>query len=197
MMPLMRIATLSTYPPRACGIGTFSFDVRTALLCVAGVEEVSPIVVVDEPRTPQRPEIMRAVSQGTRGDYVRAARMLGRTDADVVLMQHEYGIFGGADGEYVLSFARELAQPLVVTLHTVLSDPSEHQLRVLAALCDEAERVIVMTDTAQRLVLDLGACDAEKIRVVPHGAPVMLSRRRAEQEAGRRPHYVAPVRGGY
>ena len=197
MMRAMRIAILSTYPPRACGIGTFSFDVRTALLDVAGVDDVDPLAVVDEPRAPQRPEILRAVSQGTRGDYVRAARMLSRTDVDVVLLQHEYGIFGGRDGEYVLSFARELAQPLVVTLHTVLSEPTAHQLEVLTALCDEAERVIVLTETARRLLTGLGACDDEKIRVVPHGAPVELGARRAEQEAGRRPQYVAPVRGGY
>ena len=197
MMRPMRIAILSTYPPRACGIGTFAFDVRTALLDVAGVDDVDPLAVVDEPRAPQRPEILRAVSQGTRGDYVRAARMLSRTDVDVVLLQHEYGIFGGRDGEYVLSFARELAQPLVVTLHTVLSEPTAHQLEVLTALCDEAERVIVLTETARRLLTGLGACDDEKIRVVPHGAPVELGARRAEQEAGRRPQYVAPVRGGY
>ena len=116
---------------------------------------------------------------------------------DVVLLQHEYGIFGGRDGEYVLSFACELAQPLVVTLHTVLSEPSAHQLEVLTSLCDEAERVIVLTDTAQRLLTELGACEGEKICVVPHGAPVELGRRRAEQKAGRRPQYVAPVRGGY
>ena len=193
----MRIATLSTYPPRACGIGTFSFDVRTALLGVADVEDVSALVVVDEPSSPQRPEILRTVAQGARGDYVRAARMLGRTDVDVVLLQHEYGIFGGRDGEYVLSFARELAQPLVVTLHTVLSEPSPHQLEVLSALCDEAERVIVMTDTAERLLAELGACDVDKIRVVPHGAPVELRDRRDAQEAGQRVHYGAPVSGGY
>ena len=196
-MPRMRIAILSTYPPRACGIGTFAFDVRTALLGVADVEEVSPLAVVDEPRAPQRPEILRTVSQGTRGDYVRAARMLVRTDVDVVLLQHEYGIFGGRDGEYVLSFARELAQPLVVTLHTVLSEPSEHQLSVLSALCDEAERVIVLTETARRLLTELSACEVEKIRVVPHGAPVELGTRRVQQERGRRAQYVAPVRGGY
>ncbi|MBA2331314.1 MAG: glycosyltransferase [Actinobacteria bacterium] len=193
----MRIAILSTYPPRGCGIGTFAFDVRTALLEVAGVEEVDPLAVVDEPRALQRPEILRTVSQGTRGDYVRAARMLGRTDVDVVLLQHEYGIFGGRDGEYVLSFARELSQPLVVTLHTVLSEPSEHQRSVLSALCGEAERVIVLTDTAKRLLLELGTGDEEKVRVVPHGAPVELGARRVEQERGRRAQYVAPVRGGY
>jgi glycosyltransferase involved in cell wall biosynthesis len=194
----MRTATFSTYPPRACGIGTFAYDVQSALLDVEDVEDVYAIVVVDdEPSRPQRPEIVRTVSQGSRGDYVRAARMLGRTDVDVVLLQHEYGIFGGRDGEYVLSFVRELAQPLVVTLHTVLSEPSAHQLQVLTALCDEAERVIVMTDTAQRLLTGLGACQADKIRVVPHGAPIELARPRQEQGAGGHTHYVARVPGGY
>jgi glycosyltransferase involved in cell wall biosynthesis len=171
--------------------------VRTALLGVSTIEDVSALVVVDDPSSPQRPEILQTISQGARGDYVRAARTLARLDIDVVLLQHEYGIFGGRDGEYVLSFARELAQPLVVTLHTVLSEPTEHQLHVLAALCHEAERVVVMTETARRLVIELGACDDEKLRVVPHGAPVALGAARDELAAGRRPRYVAPSPGGY
>ena len=88
--------------------------------------------------------------------------MLGRLDVDVVLLQHEYGIFGGRDGEYVLSFAQELAQPLVVTLHTVLSEPTPHQAEVLTDLCAEAELVIVMTDTALRLLVESGACPRRK-----------------------------------
>ena len=125
----MRTAIFSTFPPRACGIGTFSFDVRRGLLDVPGVDDVSQLVVIDKPSSPQRPEILRTASQGARGDYVRAARALARTDVDVVLLQHEYGIYGGRDGEYVLSFVRELSQPLVVTLHTILSEPTSHQLR--------------------------------------------------------------------
>jgi glycosyltransferase involved in cell wall biosynthesis len=128
---------------------------------------------------------------------VRAARLLGRLGVDVVLLEHEFGIFGGPDGEYVLSFAQELAQPLVVTLHTVLSQPSPHQLGVLTALCDRAERVTVMTDKARRLLIELGASAGEKIRVVPHGAPVVLGHRSREHAAGRRPTYIAPAPGGY
>ena len=95
----MRTAIFSTYPPRACGIGTFSSDVRAALLEVDGIDDVSSVVVVDEPSSPQHPDLLATVAQGVRGDYVRAARLLGRLDIDVVLLQHEYGIFGGADGE--------------------------------------------------------------------------------------------------
>jgi len=179
----VRTAIFSTYPPRPCGIGTFAFDVRTSLLAIPGVKSVGAVAIVDEASSPQRHDVLATVSQGVRGDYVRAARLLGRLDVDVVLLQHEYGIFGGADGEYVLSFARELARPLVLTLHTVLSEPTDHQREVLTALCMEAERVIVMTETARTLLLRMKGCAPEKIRVVQHGAPIVLGRRSANGSA--------------
>ncbi|HEY8028539.1 MAG TPA: glycosyltransferase [Gaiellaceae bacterium] len=173
----MRTAIVSTYPPRACGIGTFAADVRSTLLGVDGVERVDFVAVVNEPSRPQRRGLLSTIGQSVRGDYVRTARMLSRLDIDAVLLQHEYGIFGGTDGEYVLSFAKELAQPLVVTLHTVLSEPTPNQLAVLSELCERAELVIVMTDTAERMLVECGACAEEKIRVVPHGAPARLTAR--------------------
>jgi glycosyltransferase involved in cell wall biosynthesis len=182
----VRAAIVSTYPPRACGIGTFAADVRAALLGIDGIDRVERVVIVDEPSRPQRPGLVAVVAQAVRGDYVRAARILARLDVDVVLLQHEYGIFGGADGEYVVSLAEELTQPLVVTLHTVLSQPTPHQAKVLRALCDQAQAVLVMTETARRLLVDGGACDAEKVRVVPHGAPAALVRGAAERGASRR-----------
>ncbi|HZB24172.1 MAG TPA: glycosyltransferase, partial [Gaiellaceae bacterium] len=179
----MRTAIVSTYPPRACGIGAFAADVRGALLGVDGVDRVEKVVVVNDPTRPQRPGLVATIAQAVRGDYVRAARILGRLDVDVVLLQHEYGIFGGADGAYVLSLAEELSQPLVVTLHTVLSEPTAHQAQVLSALCHQAELVIVMTETARRLLVETGACSADKVRVVPHGAPTVLAQRAAERAA--------------
>jgi len=173
----MRVAIVSTFPPRACGIGTFAADLRSALAGVDEIDSVGKVVVVDDPSRPQRTGVIATISQATRGDYVRAARILARRNIDVVLLEHEYGIFGGKDGEYVLSLAEELAQPLVVTLHTVLSEPTRHQARVLAALCAQAELVIVMTDTALRLVAESGACPEAKLRVVPHGAPTLLVER--------------------
>jgi glycosyltransferase involved in cell wall biosynthesis len=175
----MRAAIVSTYPPRACGIGTFSADLRATLPGTGTVTVADLVAVVHEPSSPQRRGLLATIAQAVRGDYVRTARMLGRLDVDVVLLQHEYGIFGGPDGEYVLSFARELAQPLVVTLHTVLSEPSPHQREVLTELCAEAELVIVMTDTALRLLVGSGACPEEKVRVVAHGAPARIAERAA------------------
>ena len=183
----MRVAIVSTYPPRACGIGAFAADVRSALLGVDGVERADLVAVVNEPSKPQRHDLQGTIAQNVRGDYVRTARMLGRLDVDVVLLQHEYGIFGGRDGEYVLSFARSLSQPLVVTLHTVLSEPTPHQAEVLTELCGEAELVTVMTETAVRLLVASGVCPEEKVRVVPHGAPAELTARAANERGGPNP----------
>jgi glycosyltransferase involved in cell wall biosynthesis len=173
----VRTAIVSTYPPRACGIGTFSADLRATLLGVPGIDGADLVAVVQEPSSPQRRGLLATIVQAVRGDYVRTARMLARLDVDVVLLQHEFGIFGGRDGEYVLSFAQELAQPLVVTLHTVLSEPTPHQAEVLTELCSAAELVIVMTDTALRFLVESGTCSEEKVRVVPHGAPARIAER--------------------
>ena len=148
-----------------------------------GVDGADLVAVLNEPSSPQRRGLLGTIAQAVRGDYVRTARMLGRLDVDVVLLQHEYGIFGGRDGEYVLSFARELAQPLVVTLHTVLSEPTPHQAEVLTELCAESELVIVMTETALELLVASGICSEDKVRVVPHGAPARLTDRTARRDA--------------
>jgi len=189
----MRVAIVSTYPPRVCGIGSFAFDLRTELLVVPGLDDVSIVSILDRPSSSDQPEVIASIPEAVRGDYVRAARLIARVGIDVVLLQHEYGIFGGADGDYVLSFVQELAQPLVVTLHTVLSRPSPGQLRVLSELCEQAELVVVMTGTARRLLIESGACPTEKIRVVPHGAPDIVVGGAAR--AGRSRRYLAPPRG--
>jgi glycosyltransferase involved in cell wall biosynthesis len=181
----VRAAIVSTFPPRPCGIGTFAADLGGTLLGAGTVDVADFVAVVHEPSSPQRPGLLATIAQAVRGDYVRTARMLGRLDVDVVLLQHEYGIFGGRDGEYVLSFAQELAQPLVVTLHTVLSEPTAHQQQVLTELCAEAELVIVMTGTALRLLVDSGACPEDKVRVVPHGAPTRITARSARDRASK------------
>ena len=166
-------------------------DMRAALLEAPGIEMSGCWSSSTSHPALSRPTCSPPSRSGP-WDYVRAARLLGRLDVDVVLLQHEYGIYGGPEGEYVLSFARELSQPLVVTLHTLLSKPAPHQLDVLVALCLEAECVIVMTETARGLLIELGVCPAEKVRIVPHGAPALLGKRRAEHAAGRRPVYVTP-----
>jgi glycosyltransferase involved in cell wall biosynthesis len=170
----MRVGIVSTYPPRSCGIGTFSRDLRLALLAADGVSGVDLVAIVRGDEPDQAAEVVARVHQDRRGEYAAAARLLERRGNDVVVIEHEYGIFGGHEGAHILSLASELRQPMVLTLHTVLSAPSVPQAETLRALCDMAALVCVFTETARRMILDARLVSPERVRVVPHGGPTEL-----------------------
>jgi glycosyltransferase involved in cell wall biosynthesis len=170
----MQVGLVSTYPPRVCGIGTFSRDLREALLAAGGVSAVDLVAIVREDDVDAAPEVVTRIHQDQRGDYTAAARVLERRGSDVVVIQHEYGIFGGHEGAHILSLAEGLQQPMVLTLHTVLSAPSVRQAETLRALCDLATLVCVFTETARRMIVDARLAPPERVRVVPHGGPTEL-----------------------
>ena len=116
----------------------------------------------------------RQLQQAVPHDYVAVAQELNGNGTDVVLIEHEFGIFGGEAGEYVLALAAELEVPMVVTLHTVLSNPSEQQAATLRRLCEAAALVTVFTETASRMVVEAGIVSADRVRLVPHGAPPLI-----------------------
>ena len=171
----MRVAIVSTYPPRPCGIGIFSRDLRSAILEADASTAVDVVSIVRDPARRDEPEVVAAIRQDVRSDYAAVARTLTSRGTDVVLVEHEYGIFGGEAGAFVLSLVEELAQPLVVTLHTVLSEPSVRQAEALRALCHRATLVTVFTETARRMVVEARLVPPERVRVIPHGAPSLLS----------------------
>lgn len=181
----MRTAVISTYPPRPCGIATFSRDLRAALEGASPDIDVDIVSIVRNPAQLDDVEVVARIRQDVRGDYRAAARAVAERGADVVLIEHEYGIFGGEEGSYVVSLADEVQQPIVVTLHTVLSKPSVRQAETLRALCDRATLVTVFTETARRMVIDAHLAPPERVRVVPHGGPSALL-------PGNNPHRTEP-----
>ncbi len=170
----VKTAIVSTYPPRSCGIGTFARDLRQALLRAPQIDDVGIVSIVRED-TERAPEVVHLIRQDVRGDYAAAARALWQGGADVVILEHEYGIFGGTDGAYVLSLAAELGQPFIVTLHTILSMPTPSQASIVRALADRATLVTVFTETARSMMIEANLVDDAKIRVVPHGGPERLA----------------------
>ncbi len=186
----MRVGVVSTYPPRACGIGTFSHDLRDALLATDDVSAVDLAAIVREDDDETAVEVITRIHQDLRGDYAAAARVLERRGDDVVVIQHEYGIFGGHEGAHILSLAAGLRQPMVLTLHTVLSAPSVQQAETLRALCDLATLVCVFTETARRMVVDARLVSPERVRVIPHGGPTELLPA-VSNGAGRRSNAIA------
>lgn len=157
---------LSTYPPTQCGLATFTASLATH---VASAAEVGIVRIVDRLQPDARREVIHQLLTGVIGSEISAAAALDRLDVAVV--QHEYGIYGGADGEAVIEILRRLQVPAIVVLHTVLASPTQHQRAILEDVVRNAAAVVVMTRTAQRRLLDDYLVDPERVVVIPHGAP--------------------------
>jgi glycosyltransferase involved in cell wall biosynthesis len=172
----MRVAIVSTYQPRHCGIAVFSGDLRAALLEADSSLAVDIVSISrgDNSRS-HPPEVVATIRREVASDYRAAAEELGRANVDVVLIEHEYGIFGGNDGHFVLELANQLTVPMVVTLHTVLANPPAERARTMRALCQRAALIMVFTETARRMLGEQGLAEPERVRVVPHGAPDELT----------------------
>lgn len=172
----MRVAIVSTYQPRHCGIAVFSGDLRAALLEADSSLAVDIVSISRGDNSHSHPpEVVATIRQEVASDYRAAAEELGRANVDVVLIEHEYGIFGGNDGHFVLELANQLTVPMVVTLHTVLANPPAERARTMRALCQRAALIMVFTETARRMLGEQGLAELERVRVVPHGAPDELT----------------------
>ncbi len=171
----MRVAIVSTYRPKACGIAVFTGDLRDAILR-ADPETVVDVVALVDANTPRpsAPEVLTTIARDDPDSYRAASRVLEQRGADVVLLEHEYGLFGGEAGAAVVALAESLSQPLVLTLHTVLSDPSAAQLDVLRRLGAQAALTTVFTQTAREMIIAQQVSPPARVRVVPHGAPDLL-----------------------
>ena len=119
------------------------------------------------------PRVTATLAQHERGDYRRAALALNARHVDLVLLQHEYGIFGGSEGDYILGLLQELHAPVVTTLHTVLPAPAPVIRAAVREIAEQSAAVVVMTHGAARLLSSVYGVDPEKVRVIPHGVPVM------------------------
>jgi glycosyltransferase involved in cell wall biosynthesis len=161
-----RSVFVSTYPPRRCGIATFTLD----LAGVAGSHEIVALHPTDGPHVYPM-EVRHQIRRDVRGDYHRVARALNDSDATVVSVQHEYGIWGGSDGEYVLDFIAALTKPVVATLHTVPYTPTLGQRRVLMSLIDASAASVVMSRSAAALLSRVYGVNPAGLDVVPHGVP--------------------------
>jgi glycosyltransferase involved in cell wall biosynthesis len=161
-----KTAFASTYAPRRCGIATFTHDLATAV----GDREIVALHPRDETGT-YPAEVRHRVRRDVLADYLTAAGRLNAGSAEVVSIQHEYGIWGGRDGEYVLNFVRALEKPVVTTLHTVLRHPTPHQRYVLTRLICRSEASVVMSKSAAELLTRIYGVNPEQLDVIPHGVP--------------------------
>ena len=162
---------VSSYPPRQCGIATFAEDVREAYDRLTGMS--SEVIAINDPggqySYPQC--VVGTIRRDDRNSYLDAARLANASTADVINIQHEYGLFGGERGAYLLDFMRALHRPIVLTMHTTLPNPDETTLRVTRDLCRRADSVMVLTEASKQMLATHYGVDPRTICVVMHGVP--------------------------
>jgi hypothetical protein len=144
---------VSTYPPRKCGIANFSKDLRDSLLSyrprvlLAALDDL--FQNYDYP-----PEVVWRIKQENKADYKACAHWANQeAGVDMIIIQHEYGIFGGPDGEYIMELARSLNKPFLLVTHTVLPRPSVRQHEILSHLAGLAAGVLCMTQRSAILLV--------------------------------------------
>jgi glycosyltransferase involved in cell wall biosynthesis len=167
-----RVAVIGNYLPRQCGIATFTTDVCRALATTYPETDVFAVPVNDiEEGYDYPPQVRFELAEQEVASYRRAADFLNVNSVDVVNVQHEYGIFGGSAGSYVLSLIKRLRIPVVTTLHTVLDEPDPEQFRVLKELGELSDRFIVMAQRGYDYLRDIYDVPEEKIDFIHHGIP--------------------------
>lgn len=168
-----QIALLGTYPPRRCGIATFTKDLGDALEAVRpGACEVGVLALDDtDEGYSYPPRVKFHIRDGSVPDYLRAADFLNIYQVDLLLVQHEYGIFGGRCGAHLLHLLDNVRVPVITTLHTILTEPSPHQRAILLDLARYSETVVAMSHRGKRILHEIYGLSEEQVVVIPHGIP--------------------------
>lgn len=167
-----KVAFVGSYPPRECGIATFTKDIVSSF----GTLSTAPhwVIAIDE-----RPGLVRSYPSEVVARIVRdepetyrlAADAIAQLAPDIVHVQHEYGLFGGEDGERIFDLLDRVHAPLVISLHTVIPEPSEHHRSVARRLCARADAVIVLSEAGRTILENAYGIDPNKLRMIPHGVP--------------------------
>ena len=174
----MKNAYIATYPPRQCGIGTFTQNLFKSMNEADkddSDKRTSFIVAMDDPNEKLKypEEVKLTIRQELQEDYLAAAKYINISGADCCILQHEFGIFGGQDGIYILPLLHELEIPLIVTLHTVVQNPSNNQKEVMQTICGMANRVVVMSHKAIEMLVEIYEIPRSKIAYIEHGVPAL------------------------
>ena len=175
----VRVSFISTYPPRKCGIATFCSDLLNSMKLVYGSDDYNSVasnfeVVALNNNTEDYNygrEVTFHIRDQQRSDYQRAADFINHSPVDAVSIQHEYGIFGGEDGNYINYLLAGLKKPAITTLHTVLEEPSPGQRQTMMRICEQSVYVVVMAQAAVDILTRVYRVPDEKILLIPHGAP--------------------------
>lgn len=168
---ISRATLIGSYAPRRCGIATFTQDLRNALLAARPALHASVAVLAEEACSLHPAEVEHVVVVKERAAYAALREELNASGTDAVSLQHEYGIFGGPDGAWILDTLRGLSMPVVTTCHTVLANPSAGQRQVLGEIARLSAGMVVMAERGREMLTAVYGVRPSKITVIPHGIP--------------------------
>ncbi|MEH6656847.1 glycosyltransferase family 4 protein [Leeuwenhoekiella marinoflava] len=172
----MKLAYIGTYPPRECGIGTFTHNLTQSMLDFdergVSANEILVLALNDGNQHYSYPkEVKLQIRQEQQTDYLEAANYINLSGADICILEHEFGIFGGQSGVYILPLLHRLEIPCVVTLHTILDVPSYSEKAILKEICKMADKIVVMSHKAISFLTEIYDIPEEKIVLIEHGVP--------------------------
>lgn len=172
----MKIAFIGTYPPRECGIGTFTNNLFSSVVINnkrTGYSNDGFVVALNDITNSYKypEEVKLTIRQEHQEDYFKAAKFINLSGADLCILEHEFGIFGGQNGVYILPLLHRLEVPLIVTLHTILKSPSYNEKAVLQEICKKACKIVVMSHKAIEFLVSIYDVSQEKIAFIDHGVP--------------------------
>ena len=175
-MQKIKIACIGNYVPRQCGIATFTRDLIDSIINKERDENIHTdafvVALNDHDLTYDYPEIVKyTIRQDNQVDYIKAAHFINYSDADICILEHEFGIFGGENGVYILSLIHRLKIPLIVTFHTVVKNPSYTQKAIVRGISKKAEKIVVMSKLAIDFLTKIYNVPKEKLAIIEHGVP--------------------------
>lgn len=172
MRQTIKTIFVSTYIPQKCGIATFTKDITNAfnLINPSCLAEIMAIVKPDE--TPKFPwEVKYRINAFSPESYLQAADYINQSSCDVVVIEHEFGLYGGHCGYYLVPFLKQVTKPKVITCHTVIEDNNSNYGQVLRETLEHVDAITVMLQSSADLLADKYQVPLEKINVIPHGTP--------------------------
>ncbi|EKQ55430.1 MULTISPECIES: glycosyltransferase family 4 protein [unclassified Clostridium] len=168
---LMNIAFLSTYPSRECGLATFTQDLVREIDKNGFGNRPKVIAISDNNNYDYSSRVIMEISQHDKESYLKTADAINNSNIELLVIEHEYGIFGGESGEFILDFIDRLHIPFVTTLHTVIPNPSEKQKEILKRLGEKSSKIITMAQNTKPILEKVYSINPLKVKVIHHGVP--------------------------
>ncbi|MGG1313066.1 MULTISPECIES: glycosyltransferase family 4 protein [Cohnella] len=170
----LQIGYVSTYVPKKCGLATYTHHLREEVAAAKNSPSPDPVIAVCDPdeASVYDKDFHFPLLKHVKDDYARMADVVNRSSINIVSLQHEFGIFGGEAGHYVLEFLERLKKPVVTTFHTVFEQPVEPYASVQAQIAARSEHIHVMNRRAIGYLHDRFDIPLDKISFIPHGSPV-------------------------